>query len=87
MVWGYNIIIFLYPQKKCDQYWPNSGKETYKNYEVTLMDTSQYANYSVRKLQVVRVSRHADDRRNNTKSVDSEANTVSYWCLLQQKNH
>lgn len=40
------------------------------------MDTLQYANYSVRKLQVVRISRHAGDRRNSAtitnKATDTE---------------
>ncbi|XP_066911356.1 receptor-type tyrosine-protein phosphatase epsilon-like [Clytia hemisphaerica] len=55
--------LFERGRKKCDQYWPNSGKESYKNYDVTLIETSQYANYSIRKLKLVRTSITADERR------------------------
>ncbi len=40
-------------QVKCDQYWPNRGQETYGQVQVTLLDITELATYTVRTFALV----------------------------------
>lgn len=45
------ICLFCF-QKKCDQYWPNSGTLTFGKFEVTLMKETELSNYTIRCIQI-----------------------------------
>ena len=43
-------------QIKCQQYWPSAGEATYGSYVVKVLDTSTYAQYTVRTIEYHLVS-------------------------------
>ena len=50
IITDYCIVSF---QVKCDQYWPNRGQETYGQVQVTLLDITELATYTVRTFALV----------------------------------
>ena len=63
LVWDYNIpsIIMLTNlmekmKVKCSQYWPNTGSQQYANINVTLINTIQQADFTIRHFQIKLVS-------------------------------
>jgi receptor-type tyrosine-protein phosphatase F len=42
-------------RKKCDQYWPTRGSETYGQMNVTVTATQELATYSIRTFQLMKV--------------------------------
>jgi receptor-type tyrosine-protein phosphatase F len=45
-------------RKKCDQYWPTRGSETYGSMTVTITATQELATYSIRTFQLSRAGRN-----------------------------
>ena len=43
-------------QIKCQQYWPSAGEATYGSYVVKVLETSTYAQYTVRTIEYHPVS-------------------------------
>ena len=63
LVWDYNIptIVMLTNlmekmKVKCSQYWPNTGSQQYANINVTLINTIQQADFTIRHFQIKSVS-------------------------------
>ena len=40
-------------QKKCDQYWPDTGSTEYGPFMVTLTESQSFADYTIRTLHLV----------------------------------
>jgi hypothetical protein len=49
------ISIFVRFKHKCEQYWPDSGTETYGDIEVTLVKIEEFADYVTHTLQLNKV--------------------------------
>lgn len=63
LIWDYNIpsVVMLTNlmekmKVKCSQYWPDSGSQQYANVNVTLINTIQQADFTIRHFQVKSVS-------------------------------
>ena len=63
LIWDYNIpsVVMLTNlmekmKVKCSQYWPDSGSQQYANVNVTLINTIQQADFTIRHFQVKLVS-------------------------------
>ena len=50
-----SITVPLFPQPKCDKYWPDSGTEMYGDIEVTLVKTEEFAYYVTHTLRIKKV--------------------------------
>ena len=48
--------LFPSPQVKCTQYWPSSGSQVYSNVTVTHVDTSNFADFDVRRFKIQSVN-------------------------------
>ena len=48
--------IACHSQVKCSQYWPSSGTQDYANITVTIVDTSNFADFDVRRLKIQSVN-------------------------------
>ena len=47
----------MYSQKKCEQYWPSQGKNTYGDITVETLDIAEYTDYTIRTFRITEVSR------------------------------
>jgi protein tyrosine phosphatase len=63
LIWDYNIpsVVMLTNlmekmKVKCSQYWPNSGSQQYAHINVTLINTIQQADFTIRHFQIKSVS-------------------------------
>ena len=59
LIWDYNIpsVVMLTNlvekmKVKCSQYWPNTGSQQYANVNVTLINTIQQADFTIRHFQI-----------------------------------
>ncbi|XP_072021945.1 receptor-type tyrosine-protein phosphatase F-like isoform X2 [Amphiura filiformis] len=48
---------------KCDQYWPSRGQETYGQVQVTLLDITELATYTVRTFALVNLKNRSQEKR------------------------
>ena len=48
---------YMYSQKKCEQYWPSQGKNTYGDITVETLDVAEYTDYTIRTFRITEVSR------------------------------
>lgn len=79
MVWENNVSVIVMitnliekGRRKCDQYWPQDGREQYRNFQVTLRDEDVYANYTVRTLQL------RDQKQSKRRSYSNERRILQY---------
>lgn len=79
MVWENNVSVIVMitnlvekGRKKCDQYWPQDGREQYNNFAVSLRDEDVYANYTVRTLQL------RDQKQSKRRSYNSERRVLQF---------
>jgi len=52
----YSVCLSVYVQRKCDQYWPESGSKTFDNLTVELISMEQFADFKIRTLRLNKVS-------------------------------
>ncbi|XP_039263393.2 receptor-type tyrosine-protein phosphatase gamma-like [Styela clava] len=76
MIWENNVTIIVMitnlvenGRRKCDQYWPQDGREQYKHISVTLRDVDVYANYVVRSFQLRNTKLSKRRSRNNERRI------------------
>nr|XP_040579012.1 tyrosine-protein phosphatase 99A-like [Lepeophtheirus salmonis] len=87
MVWERNVHVVVMMtnlvesgKKKCDQYWPSSGSESYGPIEVTLVGQEVMSSYTIRSFRVVSSSSHR-------KSTDSPERLVLQYHYTHWPDH
>ncbi|CAD5115277.1 DgyrCDS4270 [Dimorphilus gyrociliatus] len=69
-------------RKKCDQYWPSEGEETYGNFTVKLLSTTERAFFTIR---VFSIKQHKESKGDD--SDPEEERMVAHYHFTDWKDH